>query len=236
MADEDEQRRAQREARILGAANSLITHYGYDKTTMDDIAGEAGVSKGAIYLHFKSKEALFEALILRESERVMEDMFERIEADPEGGTLFQLYTHALLAAISNPLIRALFTRDRRGLGDFQRRIVGTETMQQGMIFGRDFILHLQDAGLVRRDLSAETITYLLAYMRMGFFMSENVLPPEHTPSVDVIMPAMATLLSTGLTPGGESDSEAGKAIVRGYVEQMRAVLKAYRAQAAEKQK
>lgn len=231
MADEDEQRRAQREARILDAANSLITHYGYDKTTVDDIAGEAGVSKGAIYLHFKSKEALFEALILRESERVMEDMFERIDADPEGSTLFQLYTHALLAAISNPLIHALFTRDRRVLGDFQRRIVGTETMQQGLIFGRDFIVHLQDAGLVRRDLSAETITYLLAYMRMGFFMSENVLPPEYTPSVDVIMPAMATMLSTGLAPGGEHDSEAGKAIVRGYVEQMRAVLKAYRAQA-----
>ncbi|MBE2268682.1 MAG: TetR/AcrR family transcriptional regulator [Anaerolinea sp.] len=236
MADEDAQRRAQREARILGAANTLITHYGYDKTTMDDIAGEAGVSKGAIYLHFKSKEALFEALILRESERVMEDMFERIEADPEGGTLFQLYTHALVAAISNPLIRALFTRDRRVLGDFQRRMVSTETMQQGMIFGRDFILHLQDAGLVRRDLSAETITYLLAYMRMGFFMSENVLPPEHTPSLDVMMPAMATMLSTGLAPGEGHDSEAGKAIVRGYVEQMRAVLKAYRAQAAERQK
>ena len=56
----------EREQRILDAAANLIAHYGYDKTTVDEIAREAGVSKGAIYLHFKSKEDLFEALLLRE--------------------------------------------------------------------------------------------------------------------------------------------------------------------------
>jgi len=128
MADE-------RENRILDAANKLVTHYGYDKTTVDDIAQEAGVSKGAIYLHFKGKEALFEALLLRESERVMDDMFARIEADPEGGTLFYLYSHALRAAVSNPLVRALTTQDRRVLGDFARRFARMATMEQGMMFG-----------------------------------------------------------------------------------------------------
>jgi AcrR family transcriptional regulator len=56
----------EREKRILDAAAALFTHYGFDKTTVSDIAAEAGVSKGAIYLHFESKENLLEALLLRE--------------------------------------------------------------------------------------------------------------------------------------------------------------------------
>ena len=57
----------EREQRILDAASRLIAHYGYDKTTVSDVAREAGVSKGAIYLHWKSKTALFEALLFRET-------------------------------------------------------------------------------------------------------------------------------------------------------------------------
>ncbi len=215
---------AERESRILDAANDLITHYGYDKTTVDDIARTAGISKGAVYLHFKGKEALFEALLLRESERVMDDMFARIEADPEGGTLFHVYSHALYAAISNPLIRALSTRDRRVLGDFARRFANMVSPQESMMFGREFIAHFQAAGLIRSDLSPETVTHLLVYMRYGFLMSENVLPPEHTPPIDEIVAAMADMLSKGLSPDGLGNSEAGKAIMRGYIAQLRAVI------------
>ena len=214
----------ERESRILDAANDLITHYGYDKTTVDEIAREAGVSKGAVYLHFKGKEALFEALLLRESERVMDDMFARIEADPEGGTLFHVYSHAMRAAITNPLIRALSTRDRRVLGDFARRFANMASPQDGMMFGREFIAHFQTAGLIRSDLSPETVTHLLVYMRFGFLMTENILPPEHTPPIDEIVAAMADMLSKGLSPDGRGDSEAGKAIMRGYIAQIRAVI------------
>ena len=214
----------ERESRILDAANDLITHYGYDKTTVDEIAREAGISKGAVYLHFKGKEALFEALLLRESERVMDDMFARIEADPEGGTLFHVYSHAMRAAITNPLIRALSTRDRRVLGDFARRFANMASPQDGMMFGREFIAHFQTAGLIRSDLSPETVTHLLVYMRFGFLMTENILPPEHTPPIDEIVAAMADMLSKGLSPDGRGDSEAGKAIMRGYIAQIRAVI------------
>ncbi len=227
MADE-------RENRILDAANKLVTHYGYDKTTVDDIAQEAGVSKGAIYLHFKGKEALFEALLLRESERVMDDMFARIEADPEGGTLFYLYSHALRAAVSNPLVRALTTQDRRVLGDFARRFARMATMEQGMMFGLDFIRHFQEAGLIRKDLSPAVITYLLAYMRYGFLNIETVLPPENTPPLDEIVVGMAQMLSSGLAPEGAGSSDAGKVIMRGYIEQMRTVIEMRRQQGKAK--
>ncbi len=41
---------------ILSAARTRFLHYGYKKTTIDEIALDAGVGKGSVYLHFSSKE------------------------------------------------------------------------------------------------------------------------------------------------------------------------------------
>ena len=57
--------RAAREERILRAAVTCFARAGYHGTAMDDIAAEAGIAKGAIYLYFLSKEALFLALYHR---------------------------------------------------------------------------------------------------------------------------------------------------------------------------
>lgn len=49
-------------ARILQAAQACFADKGYYQTTMDDIAAESGLSKGALYWHFKSKRDLFISL------------------------------------------------------------------------------------------------------------------------------------------------------------------------------
>jgi len=49
-------------SRILDVANKVFAEKGYHEATMDDIARRLGVSKGAIYLYFSSKEDLFEAM------------------------------------------------------------------------------------------------------------------------------------------------------------------------------
>jgi AcrR family transcriptional regulator len=48
--------------RIIYAAMESFTQTGYDKTKMDDIAKRLGLSKGTLYLYFKSKEDLFLAI------------------------------------------------------------------------------------------------------------------------------------------------------------------------------
>lgn len=49
-------------ARILKAAANVFAERGYHQATMDDVARSIGVSKGAIYLYFRSKEELFDEL------------------------------------------------------------------------------------------------------------------------------------------------------------------------------
>ena len=50
---------------IVEATDRLFTRFGYRRTSMDDIAREAGVAKGTLYLYFTTHEALFRALLAR---------------------------------------------------------------------------------------------------------------------------------------------------------------------------
>lgn len=47
---------------ILAAALELFGRYGYRRTSIDDIAREAGIAKGTVYLYVENKEALFRTL------------------------------------------------------------------------------------------------------------------------------------------------------------------------------
>ncbi|MET4090159.1 helix-turn-helix domain-containing protein [Bradyrhizobium sp. S3.5.5] len=61
MAKQAERRAATSEA-ILTEARRLFGTQGFTATTVDDIAAAAGVAKGAVYHHFKTKEVVFEAV------------------------------------------------------------------------------------------------------------------------------------------------------------------------------
>jgi AcrR family transcriptional regulator len=68
----------------LDAAASLLVRWGYRRTSIDDVAREAGVGKGTIYLHWKNKHDLFRAALWRANRRASEDLKQRIATDPEG--------------------------------------------------------------------------------------------------------------------------------------------------------
>jgi AcrR family transcriptional regulator len=55
--------REQTRKRLLAAAARLFAKNGFDATSVDDVAEEAGFSKGALYYNFASKDELFEALV-----------------------------------------------------------------------------------------------------------------------------------------------------------------------------
>ena len=61
-----ERQREERAALILRAASDLLIEKGYHDASMDEIAARVGISKGALYLHFTSKEALVVRLLEQE--------------------------------------------------------------------------------------------------------------------------------------------------------------------------
>ena len=59
---------------ILDATDRLLARYGYRKMTVEDIAHEAGIGKGTIYLHFSSKEEV----VLSHVDRIVDRLNERL--------------------------------------------------------------------------------------------------------------------------------------------------------------
>jgi AcrR family transcriptional regulator len=70
--DEDSAKRRQ----IVGGARAVFLSQGFDAASMNDIARAAGVSKGTLYVYFKDKEQLFEAIVENECETQAEGIFE----------------------------------------------------------------------------------------------------------------------------------------------------------------
>src|SRR5882762_1549236 len=55
--------RAERDRRLIDAAERLFLRKGFHATTMDEVAAASSISKKTIYQAFESKEALFHALV-----------------------------------------------------------------------------------------------------------------------------------------------------------------------------
>lgn len=66
---------------ILAAAERLFVRYGFKKTTIEDVASEAGVGKGTIYSYFRGKEELLLAYSDRCWEQILAEA-RRIAAKP----------------------------------------------------------------------------------------------------------------------------------------------------------
>jgi AcrR family transcriptional regulator len=65
---------AARRETILDAAADAFGRMGYEATRMDDVAKGAGIAKGLLYKHFRSKDALFEALLDRQGAAYTEEL------------------------------------------------------------------------------------------------------------------------------------------------------------------
>jgi AcrR family transcriptional regulator len=74
--------------RVLDAADQLLARYGYRKMTVDDIAAEAGIGKGTVYLAFASKEEVALSCIDRMVERLLAEL--RAAGEQPGSRLERL--------------------------------------------------------------------------------------------------------------------------------------------------
>jgi len=83
VAERREREKEQRRNDIIDAAEKIFFAKGINTATMDDVAEEAELSKGTLYLYFKSKEELYLAINTR-GLNIMEKMFE--EASAKGKT------------------------------------------------------------------------------------------------------------------------------------------------------
>ena len=210
-----------REERLLDAATTLLVRWGYRKTTIDDVAREAGVGKGTIYLHWKDKNELFRAAIWREQQRYSEDIQRRITTDPEGGLLHRVTTHGMLAALSNPLMAAIIM----GKSDIFNGFLGAndpDFLHQLVGDADTYFAQLQQTGLIRADIPAPVITYLLTALKVGIINSPDIIGQEHLPSMEQLTEVLSDLIRRWLEPEQlPTRSDAGKHLFTEYLDKIK---------------
>lgn len=68
---------------ILKIAQDIFSKYGYKKTTLDDIANAVRKGKSSLYYYFKSKEDLFQAVIMKEVESLAKELDRVVNRNTE---------------------------------------------------------------------------------------------------------------------------------------------------------
>src|SRR6516162_6062683 len=75
-------RKAERPGEIVQAALQVFAEKGFAAAKLDDIARRAGVSKGALYLYFETKEDIFRAVVSQAIAPNLEGVWTLIAAHP----------------------------------------------------------------------------------------------------------------------------------------------------------
>ena len=111
MARNTKEKAQETRERILDAAEDVFYDKGVSNTSLNDVAQAAGVTRGAIYWHFKNKSDLFDAMCRRVRDpmiSMIEGMADRTTADPLG----QLRTgcaFVMQQVVENPHYRKVLT-------------------------------------------------------------------------------------------------------------------------------
>lgn len=80
----------ERKNQILEAALAVFARLGFQSARMEDIAGQAGLSKAALYLYYKSKDAIIAALLKYFFAQEFKGLQAIVESDPESSARSQL--------------------------------------------------------------------------------------------------------------------------------------------------
>jgi AcrR family transcriptional regulator len=81
---------------ILIGARDLFERFGFKKTTMEDIAKQVGKSKSALYYYYKTKEEIFEAVILNEIGTSQNMVAEEVKKEDSATNKFRVLFTSLL--------------------------------------------------------------------------------------------------------------------------------------------
>lgn len=94
-------RRVNTRARLLEAAEDVFVRKGLGRTTVDDLVGAAGFTRGAFYSNFSSIEEVFFAVFEKQSAQMLEIVDDAVHSVPEGE--FSMDSLAIVLAAVQPL-------------------------------------------------------------------------------------------------------------------------------------
>lgn len=164
-----------RRERILQVAKGHFERFGFRRTRIEDIAREAGIAKGAVYLEFESKEALLAGVfdyVGAEIGRRWAAEVVSIDSPRERLRAMLRFAYAELAR--NPFFERLIREDSE-LGVMRALAhVGDNPRKADAAIGQlqDWVREGIERGELRADLDIETVPFVLSALRYVHYHTE----------------------------------------------------------------
>ena len=178
IAERKEREKLQRRNDIIDAAEKVLFSRGFESATMDEIAEMAELSKGTLYLYFKSKEDLQFAIFMRGSDVLMKMMKNNLSPDSKGyQRLLELADSFIRFSRENRNYFSLFMyyeSNRMGalnIDQVQLQVYLKEDSPLALVT-QQVIMGMQD-GSLRDDLAAEVFSATLWSQMLGVLIVLN---------------------------------------------------------------
>ena len=181
--------------RLLEQGHKQFSAYGLRKTNIEELAEAAGISKGAFYLFYASKEALFMDVVEQVEQRFRQELFAMVDLPGPSprARLFALLHHAFHRVKTIPLLQFLTGSDY----DLLFRRVPPEIFQEHLANDRTFINELitrcQNAGIPLRVQTEEILSLLYPLVLTILHEDEYAGAFPLGGSVDVFLELIAAL-------------------------------------------
>ncbi|MGV9744231.1 TetR/AcrR family transcriptional regulator [Rhodococcus zopfii] len=192
LSDDTEVARGQ----ILKAAESMFQRYGVSKTTMDDIAKEAGVSRPTVYRYFGDRDTLITALIEARSRR----LFDKARAYlGERRTLADQIVDGLVFLVErgrhDPIVRLIVSPEHM---DLATALVGSTGLAARLTYEMwaPLLDEARERGEIREGLTDEEICEWIALVqlvlvgRMDFSSEDD--PENRRMLTNFLLPSIVT--------------------------------------------
>lgn len=162
--------------RVLDSAAELLVRWGYQRVTIDDVARHAGIGKGTVYLHFRSKDALFLTVLLRVHRELAERIADRMDTDAREVLPSRMMRHVYDEMAADPVARSLYLGDVEVLGRLVHEAADTlgeftARRQRAVV---EHIRLLVDGGCLRPGLDPESALYAFSAVGMGFVVIDGI--------------------------------------------------------------
>lgn len=160
--------------KLLEEGKRCFESHGLRKTSVEDLTKATGISQGAFYLFFRSKEELFYELLLAEEALIRDKLLRWVEEEAvtkESIRRFMMESFQLMA--ESALIRTMYFQ-----GEFEQlmRKLPPEKLEENFTADRDAMRHVvrkwQDAGILRGERPELIVSLLRSLVLLSLHRKE----------------------------------------------------------------
>jgi AcrR family transcriptional regulator len=152
-------------SKIIQAARQVFAKKGYHDATMDDVAKEVGVSKGALYSYFTSKEDLLKEISLQSHQTLRNILSETSKCNSLEDAIEQVYTNITEKYKGN--LHTHFEVISLASHDVRIRDIVFKEYQKDIEAIEAFVEEKKKKGVIRTDVGARVLAELFTSLYLG---------------------------------------------------------------------